>query len=266
MKNKHCWLRSLIVLLVAVGPATARADRVDRLAKLLRHESYKVRLQAAIGLGKLKNPRGVPPLIQALRDSEYTVRGLAAAALGSIGDSRATAPLRSMLSRESHPFVKSQVKKAISKLRSGGSPANARFYLKVGKIGNKSGKGGRSLADALSGALLKEFRGVAGVTTTSPSPQALRSGKMKGFVLDGAVLRATARPSGGGVEISCTIKVSLSTYPGNSMKAFYSGGAAMQVSSGDYSPATEVSLFREVIVGAAQGARQQIVNSYLRHQ
>ena len=50
------------------------------------------------------------------------------------------------------------------------------------------------------------------------------------------------------------------------MKAFYSGGAAMQVSSREYRPGNEVNLFKEVIAGAATGARKQIVSSYLAAQ
>ena len=67
-------------------------------------------------------------------------------------------------------------------------------------------------------------------------------------------------------EIFCSIKVSLATFPGNSMKAFYSGGASMMVSVRGFKAEYEQGLFKDVLEGAAQGARQHIMASYLNSQ
>ncbi|MCA9670887.1 MAG: HEAT repeat domain-containing protein [Myxococcales bacterium] len=265
-----------VLSLLALAPRVAVADSVDRLIKLLRtDESYKVRLAAALRLGKLRSRRAVPALIAALRDSEYTVRGIAAAALGKIGDTRAGGPLRAMLARESNSFAKRMAQKALSSLGSSGpgcatpSPG-AKYFLLLGKIANKSGKGGRQLADRLGRALLRHFRSVRGVTVCSmgskPSGSLLRKHRMRAFVLDGSILQLTTSRSGSQVQISCSIKVSLATYPGNSLKAFYSGGASMAVGARELTPSSSSSLFGELIAGAAAGAKQQIANSYLSRQ
>jgi hypothetical protein len=89
---------------------------------------------------------------------------------------------------------------------------------------------------------------------------------MKGFVLDGSILSLSERRSGDSIEISCSIRVSLATYPGNSMKAFYSGGASMEVSASSFRPEYAESIYKEIVEGAAQGAKQHIVRSYLSSQ
>jgi hypothetical protein len=258
----------VLLLLTLAWPAQAGADRVDRLVRILKtSDSYKVRLQVVITLGKLKDRRAVPALIGALGDSNYTVRGVAATALGQIGDKRAVSHLKRLARSDRNSFVKSQAKKALKLLRSGGlgPPAGTRFFITVGKLRNKARKGGKQLAEAFRNALLKEFSRVPGVWSSSTgNVKMLRKHRLKGFVLDGAILKLGKRSSSGGVEISCSIKVSLSTYPGNSMKAFYSGGASMEVDR--VRPEYENTLYREIVEGAAQGAREHIARSYLSTQ
>ncbi len=268
-------LLGLLVALVALGAARpARAqDRIAKLIKILETDSsYKVRLQVVIALGKLKDRRAVPALLRALSDENYTVRGVTCASLAQIGDKTALASLKKVASGDSEEFVRSQAEKAVKALSGGGGspPSGARFYITVGKISNKSPKGGGQATKALSDALLKEFSRVSGVATDwggrVPSGAELTKAKVKGFVLDGSILSLTATKSGGNVEISCNIKVSLSTFPGNSMKAFYSGGASTEVSASSFRPDQEDGLYRDVLEGAAQGAKQQIVQSFLSTQ
>jgi len=264
----------VVALLLPLSWSTpARADRIDRLVKILQSsDSYKVRLQVVITLGKLKDKRAVPALVRALSDENYTVRGVAATALGQIGDKRALPALKNLARRDRNSFVQSQAKKAIGLLKGGagggGPPAGARFFVTVGKLTNKTRKGGQGLAEAFRQALLKEFSKVPGVATPwsdgDPSPTVLRKHRLKGFVLDGAILSLSTKPAGGGYEVSCSIKVSLATFPGNSMKAFYSGGASMAVDR--VRPEYEQTLYREIIEGAAQGAREHIARSYLSTQ
>lgn len=258
---------------VLLWPPPANADRITRLVRILKtEESYKVRLQVCITLGKLKDRRAVPALVRALSDKNYTVRGVAAAALAQIGDRRAVPPLKRSASSDRHEFVRSQAKKAVTALlrRPTGPPAGTRYYITVGKPTNKTKIGGKRLAAAFGDALADAFSGVAGVTTEwgggRPTARELRKHKLKGFILDGSILKLEKRRSGSDLELSCSIRVSLATYPGNSMKAFYSGGASMAVSASSFQRANEENLFREIIEGAAEGAKQHIVRSYLSSQ
>lgn len=264
---------SVVVAVVVAWPHGAHADRVDRLIKILRTESsYKVRLQVVIALGKIKDRRAVPALIRALSDDNYTVRGVSAATLGQLGDKRARSALK-RAKKDKHHFVRSQAKKALAKLKGGGGtgpPRGARFFVTIGKTMNKSNKGGKALSQTLKNALLKEFSKVSGVATPwaseKPSKKELRKHRLKGFVLDGSILSLSRKRRGSSMELSCSIRVSLATYPGNSMKAFYTGGASMEVDASSFRPSYENSLYKEIVEGAAQGARQHIVRSYLSTQ
>lgn len=268
-----------LAFLVFAGDGTAHADRVGRLVKILMTDpSYKVRLQVAITLGKLKAKNAVPALMATLRDSNETVQGVAAAALGQIGDPRAKKALTALLGRTSNNFVKSQAQKALKRLGSGGGGggsgpgADTRFFVTIGKMSNKAGKGGKSLSKILSSALTQEFGKVRGVATrwtggkTRPSGAALRKRNVKGFMIDGAITSISHRQSGSSVTVSCSIRVYLATYPGKSMKAFYSGGASMAVPTRGFNPSNAQGIYSDLLKGAATGAKQHIVQSYLSRQ
>src|SRR5262245_1644053 len=76
-------------LVVTCLAGIARADKIDDLARALRGDpDYKLRLSAALNLGRLGDPRAVGPLIDGLADRDKTVRGVSAAALGKLIDRR----------------------------------------------------------------------------------------------------------------------------------------------------------------------------------
>jgi len=265
-------------LLVAVAasvvlciPSTSDAGRITRLTQILKHDpSYKVRLQVAITLGKLRDRRAVPALLGALNDANTTVRAVAAGALGQIGDASAKPALQTLARKTRNAFVRQQARKALAKLSSATSAHVGRIYLTIGKIANNTSRGGPELSDVLGRALLSQFSRVDGVLATHrnrmPSPKTLKRRRIKAFVLDGAITSLSHQRRGSEVEISCGVRVSLATYPQNSMKAFYTGGASMAVSASTFAATSAVGLYRELVEGAAEGARRHIVQSYLRMQ
>src|SRR5512143_2785952 len=75
-----------LIVLMFVGPA-ARGDKVDDLMGQLRGDTdYKVRLSAAIALGKLGDKRAIGALADGLGDPDKSVRLVAAGALGKLVD------------------------------------------------------------------------------------------------------------------------------------------------------------------------------------
>ncbi len=114
-----------LLLLLAASPALAQgtpslspAD-FEKLTSALNGEPQrplKVRLQAAIILGRVGGPEAVDALIQALEeDPEYPVRGASALALGTIGEIRAVEPLVATLD-DTECFVREEAKKSLLKL------------------------------------------------------------------------------------------------------------------------------------------------------
>lgn len=69
------------------------APAVPFLIDMLKDKNEDVRVNVAIALGKIGDPRAVEPLIIVLKDEDEEVRGPAAIALGNIKDTRAVEPL-----------------------------------------------------------------------------------------------------------------------------------------------------------------------------
>src|SRR4051812_24204497 len=116
-------LRLLFLSLLVIG--SARADRIDDLGRVLSGDpNWKVRMQAASVLGRLKDKRGVPALVRALSDGSESVRGVAAGALGEIGDAWAQAALQRAL-RDPSQLVRDQAQVALESLQpaAGAAPA-----------------------------------------------------------------------------------------------------------------------------------------------
>jgi HEAT repeat protein len=259
--------------MLAGWPVPASADRVDRLIQILRTDSsYKVRMRVVITLTGIKDRRVPPALIRALSsDESHLVRGLAARALAQQRAHKALPALRRASRRDRHPFARKQARRAAKALASSlADSKRARIYVTVGYLQNRTRRGGQGVVRVLKRALLNEFERAPGVTTRwngrRPTGDELRRRKMKGFVLSGTIQRLSRRRSGRNMEIRCRIRVELSTFPGNSMKAFYSGEASMAVASRSRNPAYLRALYREIFAGAAREARNHIVRSYLSRE
>lgn len=112
------------LLLAAPGPALANS----MVKKLRRSKSYKVRLQAAIYLSRLQDPKTVKPLIKCVeKDKHYLVRAFCANALGKIGSAKALPALKKRL-KDSNSFVRRKIKQAIERIHAQVSISGGRGY------------------------------------------------------------------------------------------------------------------------------------------
>ena len=89
--KRTVWILIGGVLWAGAG-TSAWADRVDDLIQKLQSKTVADRRQAALEIGRTRDPRAVPPLIALLRDQEPLVRLDASGALMEIGQP-AVAPL-----------------------------------------------------------------------------------------------------------------------------------------------------------------------------
>jgi hypothetical protein len=238
-------LATLLAIAAARPPASwaaASKAKVDELCKaLLEDSNYKVRVQAAIVLGKLGDVSAVESLIKALDDTNKTVRGIAAQALGQIGDAAAADPLRALLQRDIEPFVKGQAEKALAMLHpssstaamAGGSAKKAKIYLNFGPFASASKVISPDAVKIVRDVLQREL-GKLQVVTTNISPvdqkNFAKSG-MLGFFIDGNVTRLDDTVSGGGSETSCDVKVVVARWPSKSIISWTNAGATVQSGS-----------------------------------
>lgn len=267
----------LVLVVVGVGtqPGVARADKIDDLTRaLMQDPSYKVRVQAALVLGKLGDKRGVPALTIALHDENETVRGVAATSLGKLGDKSAAEALMQSATGDASEFVRGQARKALELVASGGGDggelampaarAGAKFYLAVDFSG--AGKAGPQWSRAVREALVRELQKIPSVTLSfgggPPSHAALMSKRMQGFVVDGNIQRLQAGPGPGGQQIDCDLKAFVATYPDKSIKMMTQEGASLTAGS---SP-SEIDGAKRDCIGAAAEALRDDVTKFLRTQ
>jgi HEAT repeat protein/cyclophilin family peptidyl-prolyl cis-trans isomerase len=89
----------------------AASDSAD-LLRLLADPEARIRRRAALAVGRVGLPAGVPPLVELLRDGDAEVRQMAAFALGLIGDRSARDPLITALA-DPTPLVQGSAAEAL---------------------------------------------------------------------------------------------------------------------------------------------------------
>lgn len=229
---------ALVMLLASRAAAVPPAPpgKVDELCRaLLEDTNYKVRVQAALVLGRLGDSRAIGPLTTALGDTNKTVRAIAAQALGQIADAAAIEPLRGLLKREGDPFVKTQAEKALAALASASATAGkrAKIYLNFGPFTGGVKSAGPEAAKIIQDALARELGKLQLVTLNlNPTDQKnfARSGLL-GFYIDGNITRLDDVLTAGSPETSCDVKVMVARWPSKSIILWTNAGASLQSGS-----------------------------------
>jgi HEAT repeat protein len=252
----------LALLLVAASAHAAGSDvRVEDLCRAVIDDSnYKVRVQAALVLGKLGDARAVQPLIKALADQNKTVRGIAAQALGQLGDSSAVDPLRALLRRESESFVRGQAERAVAVLSAGGGGGKrAKIYVNFGGFVGGVKSAGAEASKILHEALSRELGKLPIVTLTLSAADQHNFGKsgMSGFYIDGNITKLEDSSASGGSETSCDVKVMVARWPQKSIIMWTNAGASVQSGS---RPRDKENARKDCLEASARGLSEDLVN------
>lgn len=249
--------------------APARADRVDDLGRTLTSDSsWRVRLQAAVVLGKLRDPRAVPSLLRALSDDNETVRGLAAQVLGDVGDGSVIAALERAHRNDGSSFVRDKAGQALAKLHPegqalhGASPSTpagkGMVHVEVGGVGMKSRTAATpELTARLRAAILRELARTPGLT--------LEGKPLSGFLIDSSITSVSKKLTPQWVEISCEISFVVGRLPSRAMVMMTSGGATVQAPRMGLKPESEKRLQIDALEGAVQGAHENLL-AFLKTQ
>lgn len=120
-KNRKLLIWVFSAMVFSSSAVLANEDKVAFLSsKLAEASSFKVRLKAAVLLGRLHDQRAVSPLEHALKDENYVVRGAAARALGNLGPSVAAEAVEDIfpLVQDENQFVQKEARRALQHLAS----------------------------------------------------------------------------------------------------------------------------------------------------
>ncbi len=232
------------VLLIAPAVWAGKVEDLSR--SLLIDPSYKVRIQAALLLGKLGDKAGMDALIRALNDENKSVRAMAAQSLGKLGGPAAKGALRALLQRERESFVTTQAKLALSNLEDR-EKTDRKVFVTVGPF-----TGGVRLADSsilglLQASLKQSLQKLPHVTFKAEGPtKGHGKSQTVGFLVDGNVSRLEEAFGEG--ETSCEIKLMVARWPSKSIILWTSAGAAVQAGRRD---SDKVTARRECIEATA---------------
>jgi hypothetical protein len=257
-----------VIGIILIG-GVARADRIDDLSKTLESDrSEKARIAAAVGLGNLADPRGVPALVHALGDSSVLVKRLAAYALGRLGDPSAIPALERALSDDDDQ-VQARAREALEKLRPEpvATPAAGahiipkedskpkgpppKLYVNVKQMTNKA-------TDAKElGGKLHDYVSSMVANTPEMTVDASEGANLAQFVVDGAITKISRSNDGPYVYVTCEVKLTVSTADGKIL-SFVSGDATVQLPKSSWTPSADPGVQLEALENAVIGIRQNL--------
>jgi hypothetical protein len=255
----------------AVSATAARAApqvRIQDVEDSLGHDqSFKVRVEAALILGRLRQVRSVPVLIGALRDPQPGVRSAAADALGQIGSLLPREALVAAL-RDPEPSVRRASRAALRRLGStdGLGPREpgeagirvhtapkASFEIKA--VGDPEHHAGPALRSHMRDFLVDQLR---------PFGEIDPSDHRGMYAVDGVIKNLSQATNRRDVEVSCAVQLIVSRQPGGGVFMLTSGEATVQKPKLQWRPQLRPSMELEALEAAVRGASEDLVSQLAR--
>lgn len=266
-------VRAIVVLglVSALAIPAVAAPRIEEVEDALSHDrSFKVRVEAALVLGRLRQTRSVPALIGALKDANPSVRASAAQALGHIGSPIAKDALAKSLS-DPAPLVRRNAGEALRELGAGadadtppapmpGRPAirarpGKKLSFEVKAMGDQTKRAGEALRSHMRDFMLAQLRPYGDVSP--PVNQGM-------YAVDGVIKNLATNTRNGDVEVSCAVQLVLSRQPGGGVFLLTTGEATVQRPKRQYKPQQKNSMEVEALESALRSASEDLLNQIAR--
>ncbi|MEZ4226639.1 MAG: HEAT repeat domain-containing protein [Polyangiaceae bacterium] len=255
-----CRLRRVLLILgcatlLIISSASAASSRVTHLIERLeKGDDFRVRVQAALELGKSKSNAARAPLEVALDDGNAAVRAAAAAALKVLGDPAAI-PALERHKKDTSPAVRSQIKSSIAALKSAASSISdkPRILVKLGRM--KDARGVRSgLLGEVEQASRKKFGELPGIRVVAAEPDS--DGKSLPLVMvTGQVRKLNTSSQGDSVVYSASVEYMVHRMPEQAIAGTVSGSASTTASRAEARDRRRnIELKRAVLAAAVESA------------
>ena len=241
-----------------IGVAPAQ-DPQSAAADLAHAPDFRVRVSAALLLGKTK-PEGARLMLEkALDDTHPAVRTAAAAALAALGDRAAVAALERHEQDESSGSARAQMKASAASLVHPRTDApvshgHARYAVAIGRMRNASGIRGDDLASVLHDAARTQAESLPGAMVIDGDGSSGVSDHMPVLLLDGQLTRLSLSSSSGATRIEARVEFSIRRVPQQVLKGTLSGGATAVEPARTVSGSRLVELQNETVGSAVESA------------
>jgi HEAT repeat protein len=250
-------------LALAADPARAQAPQIDDVEDSLLHDpSYKVRVDAALVLGKLHQQRSVPALAVATKDGHPAVRASAVRALGLIAAPSARDAIVAAL-HDPVPSVRRMAREALRSLGEveDGAPREtsepgihrrpAKLSIAVKPVGDPQHQAGPVLRSHMRDFLVEQLRPLG---TVSPDEDHAT------YAIDGVIKHLVVSRGGPDVEVICAVQLIVMRQPGNALFLLTSGEGRVQKPRRQFRPQLQASMELQAVEVAVRGASEDLIS------
>lgn len=250
---------ALMVTLACASVSTAQ-DFASLRRDLASGNDFRVRVAAALALGKTHSRAALGALVGALDDTHPAVRSAAAAALAALDQTDASEALKFRLTHEASSIVRAQLASSLAKLEAGrkGPEIGPKVLVKVGQLRNLSGARGERLAGAFRGATRAKAAELPGVELLSESSEGRRESearKLPLLVLDGVLNHLSQGAEGEQTAVSARVEYIFLKMPEHALTGSITGTARAIDSSKASADQNRVSQLEvQALEGAVESA------------
>jgi hypothetical protein len=246
---------ALLTFTLLLGTAQAAPQSDELITKLLTGTDFRVRVQAALELGRgASEPDAVQALIRALDDKNASVRAASAAALKSLGASAALAALRAHQNDPSNA-VRSQIKTSIASLeRAERNGSKTQVLVKLGPMRNGTSVKSKNVQAQLVADSRKKLAQLPGVEVLGEGADSARESKRRKapvVLVEGQIQKLKAARSGREIVYSAAVEYIIHTMPDQSIAAKVTGSASAALSQEEARDSTRSAELRRSVLEAA---------------
>jgi hypothetical protein len=213
-------------------------------------KDFRVRVQAALQLGKSMSSDAFGPLVVALDDENASVRAAAVAALESLGDLRAIPPLKEhRLDR--NEAVRKQIKASLAELEAQAlATPKPKVLVKLGIMKNGTNVKSKRIESDLAHASRQKLNELPGVKVLVEGDDG--AGKKTPVVMvTGSVEQLRASREGTAIVYTAKVEYILHSMPEQSIAAKVSGSASAQASEQEANDQVKSAQLRKEVLEAA---------------